>query len=115
MRRSRYVTLLAWLGLRGTLSRRQWQPRSAIQYLPFLRRELTEAPGLNLMFSGVRRHGPQGFNSVSDCLFAVRGKTIELCSNPAKFLFLLGRQVFPSLHAAQHLLLAVWRHGIETL
>jgi hypothetical protein len=116
MRWARYVALLTrLLRLRCALGRRQRQARRAIQYLSFLGRELAEASRLNLSFPGPRGHGAQGFNRVPDCLSAVGRKTIELCSDSAEFLLLLRSQVLPSLHSPEHLLLPIWRHGIEAL
>ena len=108
---ARLITLGRCIGWRG----REWQTRRSIQNLAFLRRELTEAPRLNLPLTNVRGHSPKRLNRIPHRLPAVRRQTVELASYPPKLLLLLRSEVFPGFHTAQNLLLPVRRHAVEAL
>lgn len=60
------------------LRRGQRQPRGIVQNLPFLRRELVEAAGLDRTLARIRRHRPHAVNCVSDRLLSFRRQAVEL-------------------------------------
>ncbi len=97
------------------LGRGEGQLRGVVQDLPFLRRELAEAPGLDLPLAHLRRHRPQGLDGISHRLAPIGRQTLELGVRRPELLFLLRRQMLPGLHALQDLLLPFRRQAVEAL
>jgi hypothetical protein len=80
-----------------------------------LRRELTEAAGLDLALAGCRRHGAQAFDRTPHRMLTIRRQAVEALPHSPEILFLLRRKVLPGFHPLKHELLPVRRHAIEAL
>lgn len=69
----------------------------------FLFVEVTLEPvGVDDLFALLWRHRPQILHSGTHHPLAVRRKLAELTVELPRLVFLLGRQVLPSLHAVEH-------------
>lgn len=86
-----------------------------IQDVALLRRKLAESARLDFTLACLGRHGPQGLDGIFHGLTTVRRQIFELRIERSEVLLLLRRQVFPSFHSPQDLLLALGRHGVEVL